>query len=807
MSDVVSGQNADILRAIIDGTEYGEPPTSEISELLLELKAVIEAGGGGGGGTTNYNGLTNKPQINGVILQGEKSLSDLGIINVIIDAALSGTSTNPVQNKVVKAALDAKQGKLVFDNAPTANSSNPVKSGGIKTALDAKQNTLTFDSTPTADSTNPVTSGGVKAALDAKQNTLTFDAAPTAGSNNPVKSGGIKTALDAKQNTLTFDNAPTENSNNPVKSGGIYTALAGKQNTLIFDTTPTTGSTNPVTSGGIKIALGDYYNKDEVNDIIGGLMTLSYDVVETLPTTDIDTHTIYLVPDAQTPNVYEEYLYINDQWASLGTTDVDLSNYYTKTETDDLLDDKQDTLTFDAAPTQSSTNPVTSGGVFTALAAKQDELTFDAAPTENSTNPVESGGVYTALAAKQDTLTLDTEPIEDSTNPIESGGVYTALAGKQDNLTFDTAPTANSDNPVKSGGIKTAIDTVNNKLYSTIAGIAQNNKGSMELYSVDLDTITTTGFYNAMTCTNAPYTYMVLIVCGYYLDGYCFQLAADINTGEIKTRVEYGGTWGDWTDEILDVINSKQAQTLTTPVTVDGEQKTTVETALAAINASKDKRLLVTATMPTASAEYVGDGKQRLYVGDTTATFTKGTIYECQQVPESDPPEYEWKGISSAEIDLSDYRKFFDGTLDEWDALTPEQQAEYDYIATPDGGYSGSSSDKYSTTETKTNKVWIDGKPIYRKVVVNTNFIDINNSGLVLANNIDSVVNFEVHADCYGMDYIGTFVNSYSGNEYVGTIFYTIENNNLIYNYDTYSSMALSISKIVCILEYTKTTD
>lgn len=35
----------------------------------------------------------------------------------------------------------------------------------------------------------------------------------------------------------------------------------------------------------------------------------------------------------------------------------------------------------------------------------QTKLTFDSAPTENSTNPVTSGGVYTALDGKQDTLT------------------------------------------------------------------------------------------------------------------------------------------------------------------------------------------------------------------------------------------------------------------------------------------------------------------------------------------------------------------------------------------------------------------
>ncbi len=39
----------------------------------------IETGGGGGGGTTDYNDLDNKPQINDVTLSGNKSLDALGI--------------------------------------------------------------------------------------------------------------------------------------------------------------------------------------------------------------------------------------------------------------------------------------------------------------------------------------------------------------------------------------------------------------------------------------------------------------------------------------------------------------------------------------------------------------------------------------------------------------------------------------------------------------------------------------------------------------------------------------------------------
>lgn len=58
--------------------------------------------------------------------------------SVTVDSALSGSSENPVQNKVIYTALGNKQDSLTFDNAPTNNSNNPVKSGGIYTALGGK---------------------------------------------------------------------------------------------------------------------------------------------------------------------------------------------------------------------------------------------------------------------------------------------------------------------------------------------------------------------------------------------------------------------------------------------------------------------------------------------------------------------------------------------------------------------------------------------------------------------------------------------------------------------------------------------
>ena len=60
----------------------------------------------------------------------------------VIDTAMSSSSTNAVQNKVIFAALNNKQNTLTFDSSPTANSNNPVKSSGIKAAIDVVDNNV-----------------------------------------------------------------------------------------------------------------------------------------------------------------------------------------------------------------------------------------------------------------------------------------------------------------------------------------------------------------------------------------------------------------------------------------------------------------------------------------------------------------------------------------------------------------------------------------------------------------------------------------------------------------------------------------
>jgi hypothetical protein len=65
----------------------------------------------------------------------------------------------------------------------------------------------------------------------------------------------------------------------------------------------------------------------------GGSGGATIEVVTELPEIG-EANVIYLVPkqDEDENNVFDEYLYINNEWELIGTTDIDLSNYYTKSE-------------------------------------------------------------------------------------------------------------------------------------------------------------------------------------------------------------------------------------------------------------------------------------------------------------------------------------------------------------------------------------------------------------------------------------------------------------------------------------------
>ncbi len=71
------------------------------------------------------------------------------------------------------------------------------------------------------------------------------------------------------------------------------------------------------------------WSANKIQAVIAALNSLRLAVVSTLPTTDISTTTIYLVPKstAQTNNAFDEYVYVNNKWEKVGDTEIDLSGY------------------------------------------------------------------------------------------------------------------------------------------------------------------------------------------------------------------------------------------------------------------------------------------------------------------------------------------------------------------------------------------------------------------------------------------------------------------------------------------------
>lgn len=103
------------------------------------------------------------------------------------------------------------------------------------------------------------------------------------------------------------------------------------------------------------------------------------------------------------------------------------------------------------------------------------------------------------------------------------------------------------------------VTAINNRMLDTIAGVSRNTTtGSMELWSKNLNNYKTTGVYNAITCTNAPYQYAILEVMAYYLEGYTIQKIYDVtNACKMSYRWCIAGSWSQWyEDDIIKTLTT-----------------------------------------------------------------------------------------------------------------------------------------------------------------------------------------------------------------------------------------------------------
>lgn len=135
------------------------------------------SGGGGGSTETDYRNLSNKPQINGIELDGNKSLSTLGIASETALAAVKTTADGAIQ--------DVKVNGTSVKSGTTANVTVPTKTSDITN----DSGFITASDIPAA----PVTSvngqtGAVNLSIPDSTSDLTNDSGFITASGAPVQS-------------------------------------------------------------------------------------------------------------------------------------------------------------------------------------------------------------------------------------------------------------------------------------------------------------------------------------------------------------------------------------------------------------------------------------------------------------------------------------------------------------------------------------------------------------------------------------------------------------------------------------------
>lgn len=229
----------------------------------------------------------------------------------------------------------------------------------VENAVEGLQNSVRDLSSTKADNTT-VSALADTVALKADKSEL-----PTKTSDLTNDSGFITEAdVPTKVSELTNDSgyitgaALTPYSTTQQMNTAISTAVANKADRSEIPTkvSDLTNDSEFVNATQVSTALAAYtypsqdlYTQSDIDTMLAQISSMKIEVVDVLPSTG-SAGTIYLLKVLQQGNnIYQEYFWVDNAWELIGG--IDLTDYYTKTEVNDLLIAKADVS---AIPTKTS---------------------------------------------------------------------------------------------------------------------------------------------------------------------------------------------------------------------------------------------------------------------------------------------------------------------------------------------------------------------------------------------------------------------------------------------------------------------
>lgn len=426
---------------------------------------------------------------------GSDGSVELNNVSITVDSQMSSTSENPVQNKVITAALGDKVDKVTGKGLSTNDytTAEQTKLAGIEAGAEVN----TVDSVAgktgavtlvkgdvglgnvdnTADLDKPI-STATQTALNAKVDAVSGKGLSTNDFTDAYK-GDVdantaarhthsnKSVLDAT--TASYTTAE-ETKLSGIAAGAQVNVLEGVQVNGTDLTPDANKKVNVDLSAFITKNVDDLtyyytksltYSKSEVNDLLNAIKTIQIVVVESLPAVG-QGNVIYLMSHSHgTGDIYDEYVWVSStsSYEKIGNTDIDLSAYsttaemnaaiasalaayYTKTEMDTALAGKVDKVNGKGLSTNDYTD------------AEKTKLAGIEAGAEVNTVTSVAGQTGAVTLTKSDVGLGNVDNTSDLNKPV-STATQTALDAKQATLVSGTnIKTINSTSLLGSGDIE-----------------------------------------------------------------------------------------------------------------------------------------------------------------------------------------------------------------------------------------------------------------------------------------------------------------------------------------------------------------
>lgn len=247
----------------------------------------------------SVNNIT--PDSNGNVTVNVGSGGETGGTNITVDSTLSSTSTNPVQNKVIYAALNNKLDKngtatyAVRDSSgniisstyakktdlssyvKSINNVKPDSAGNVNISTGGGGSNITVDTTLDSTSSNAIANKAVYAALNNKLDKTGTAAAATKATQDSYGNVIVNTYArksDLSSYVKTINNQePDANGNINISTGG-----GGSGSNITVDAEISSTSTNPVQNKVIYKALSNKVGTDIFSgfDLMGAATTIAW---------------------------------------------------------------------------------------------------------------------------------------------------------------------------------------------------------------------------------------------------------------------------------------------------------------------------------------------------------------------------------------------------------------------------------------------------------------------------------------------------------------------------------------------------